>query len=382
MSGFCEIVPLVPELDDEWDALVRGSHDGWLFCLSAWQHHTSSIPEWSFEQVGFGLRRNGRLLAVMPLQFTRERVLMSMAMGTGGLVISSSVDACERGHLAKVAFKRVEELAREMNAARVVIAMSPLAQSSLGNPTGVNPLVEYGYEDKSGHELILDLAADEAKIWAGLSYDARRTVKKASEAGYIVERLLWSNALDEYYRVHSETYLRTGVTPHPFKYFKGIADAIAPQKMAALWGVRAPDGRLVAFHNDARYGDTCLYWTGCCESEHLRTGVNYLLFWAAIKSAREEGYRWYGLGEVFPHVHSGKLHGLTLFKGKFGGGLRRYYKGEFMIHSTENDVIVTFPPSSLRLWMRATRDLIRPMLGTRFVDWIGRGVRAMSRRVC
>lgn len=365
MSGPYEIVPLDASLDAEWDQVVMSSDEGWLFCLSVWQHHASSISEWSYRQLAFGLRRAGRLVAVMPLQLTCDGVLMSMAMGNGGLVIASFIEENEREQLKKYAYRCVEELAREYGASRIIISISPLSRSALRATTGVNPLVEQGYEDTSTHTRIIDLLGEQSKIWEGLSYDARRSVKKASQAGYVVEKMAWESVLDDYYRIHAETYRRTGVSPHPIAYFGGIAHKIAPLSHAVLWGARAPNGQLVAFHNDARFADTSLYWTGCCESDHLSAGVNYLLFWEAIKSAHEDGCRWYEVGEVFPHIHEGKLHGLSVFKGKFGGELHRYFRGELRMASDATRMVDAVKLSEFSMWMVATRNLIRSLVRSR-----------------
>jgi hypothetical protein len=154
--------------------------------------------------------------------------------------------------------------------------------------------------------------------------------------------------LDEYYRVHVETYHRTGVRPHPRAYFAGIATTIAKDGHAVLWVGRDASNHPVAFHNCARFRDGSLYWTGCCETSHLPSGVNYLLFWHALAGAQEDGCGWYETGEAFPNTDDSKLKGLTLFKAKFGGELYRYYRGEIRLC----DCASTSLRSRARHWIR------------------------------
>ncbi len=45
--------------------------------------------------------------------------------------------------------------------------------------------------------------------------------------------------------------------------------------------------------------------------------------------AKEEGFRWYEVGEIFPGTLDEKLKGLSTFKSKFGGELYRFYRGEY-----------------------------------------------------
>jgi hypothetical protein len=136
--------------------------------------------------------------------------------------------------------------------------------------------------------------------------------------------------LDEYYLTHLETYRRTGASHHPKEYFEIIAET-AHRGQAVLWVGRDPSGKPVAFHNCARYRKGSLYNTGCCKTEHLRSGINYLLFWNAIVGAKEDGCNWYEVGEVFPNETGGKLRGLSIFKEKFDGELYRYYRAEIQL---------------------------------------------------
>ena len=71
-------VSLVPEIAEEWDTLVSQSDDGWPFALSCWQRLILAVPDWSLSDYSFALREGGRLLAVMPLQFSAgSRVMAS-----------------------------------------------------------------------------------------------------------------------------------------------------------------------------------------------------------------------------------------------------------------------------------------------------------------
>ncbi len=50
----------------EWDALIRTSPDGWAFSLFGWQGLILAVSEWGLRKMSFGLRENGRLVAVGP----------------------------------------------------------------------------------------------------------------------------------------------------------------------------------------------------------------------------------------------------------------------------------------------------------------------------
>lgn len=129
----------------------------------------------------------------------------------------------------------------------------------------------------------------------------------------------WPDHLENYYRLHCETYGRTGVEPHPHAYFAGIAERMAQRGNAVLLAALGGDGRVVAYHNDAWFGPGALYHTGCSSDDAQQTGANYLLLWKAMIMAKEAGKAFYEVGNIFPNTADRKQHGLTVFKTRFGG---------------------------------------------------------------
>jgi dTDP-4-amino-4,6-dideoxygalactose transaminase len=364
-------VPLSPELAEQWDALVYQSPDGWLYGLSSWQQMFAGIADWGFEDHSFAVFQGEDLVAVLPLHKRSDGVLVSSAMGASGPVLRAGMHPGHREKLQRAIFSRVGEIALRLHSNKLEVALPPLSAASLGNLWGVNPLVGC-LADVSTHTRVIDLQSSADELFARLAQDARRQVRLAQRAGYRVERGNWLELVDEYYRVHSETYHRTGVAPHPLGYFEAIATRIATQGHAVLWVGRDAAGKAVAFHNCARYAESSLYWTGCCETGHLDSGINYLLFWHAIEGARADGCRWYETGESFPEAGEGKLRGLSVFKSKFGGDLHRFFKGELV-----------FPKSGgsqgpLRWVLDQARRRLPALVGARGAALIGGGVRVVQ----
>lgn len=133
-----------------------------------------------------------------------------------------------------------------------------------------------------------------------------------------------------YYQMHVETYNRTGVTPHPFEYFRLIWEYFGRLGLANFF-IAHKDGVPVAALNVAAYKDAGLYWTGASRTEFMKTGINKLLQWEAIKWCKEKGFLWYESGEAFPEAKEGKHAGLDFFKRSFGGKLYLFYKGRLML---------------------------------------------------
>jgi hypothetical protein len=83
-----ELVPLSAELAPAWDALVRGSPDGWVFGLAGWQRLVLGVAEWGLRDLSFAAVEQRRLLGVMPLQLdaTGARAASSGFGGSGPIV--------------------------------------------------------------------------------------------------------------------------------------------------------------------------------------------------------------------------------------------------------------------------------------------------------
>lgn len=371
-----EIIPLSPDTAALWDGVVNQSAEGWLYGLSAWQKLICGIPEWGYRDCSFAVSENGTMLAVMPLQWMpNKKCFRSTAMGPSGPVLASGLSDKHRGRVMKAVVEHIRELGRQFRVGYLTVSLPPLNRANLWNVRGVNWLIHHGFSDISTHTYITNLLRPESALWSELAQLARRQIKQAISDGYTVQRERWMDRLDDYYRVHVETYRRTGATPHPRSYFDGIAK-LAEKGYGVLWVGRDSSGRAVAFHNCARYGRTSLYWTGCSETAHLESGINYLLFWQAILGARADGCEWYEPGEAFPGTTHRKLQGLTEFKSRFGGELHRFFKGNMSL--TPEGLVAgprAFHPT-VQAWLRAGWHVLASVFRRKFGS--GRSICAIS----
>jgi len=319
--------PSLAELGDEaWDDLVRSSPDGWVFSLAGWQRLVTAVTEWGFIERGFGVMEGSRLRAVVPFHFRPEhRVSGSSGWGGSGPVIAGSLTGAARDAIFAAAVARMTELAKADGATTLELSCAPVTTSSLANRWGVNPFVFHGFEDASRLSQVLDLSSGAEALWDALAKTARQAVRKAEKAGFRAERVDWRQHLDAYYACHVETYTRTGVSPHPRRYFEGIAARTAPTGDSVLFVALTPHGEPVAFHNDARFGPGATYHTGCSRTALRREGLDYLLMWHAILDAQRSNLGWYDCGWIFPGATDTKQQGLTLFKTRFGGEAHRAF---------------------------------------------------------
>ncbi|SBW10851.1 conserved hypothetical protein [uncultured delta proteobacterium] len=381
-----KILPFSEIDPSDWDALVASSPDGFLWATAAWREVVLGVERWGLVDHSFGIYDGGRLVAVTPLQYIPAiQQLASGGWSLSGPVVIAGAESKYRRKIIQYAMMHIEGLAHDLGASSISFGAPAMNETSLKAPWGVNPWLEYGFDDCSGTTRIVDLAPDEDVLWKNVSSTAKHAIRKAREEGLSVSRERWADMLDAYYAAHVETYTRTGVPPHPRAYFENIAIYSAPAGTSVLWVCRDMEGKAVAFHNSALFKEAGMYHTGCSIGTASRSGAGYLLFWEALRGVKQLGCRWYECGETFPakraaHAEKDKTFGLTVFKSKFGGEDHRVFKCiRHLEHNIEKRVAEPLKRELLKNFMRSGKQLVRAILGRdateRLAGWLWGGYR-------
>jgi len=271
------------------------------------------------------------VVAACPLQRHRDRGgnLLSTLMGSGGPAAAADLGAEERQRVLGAAHDVLRRFVREGVTRKLTVILPQLAPSSRACwADGVSPLLQFGYTDTSTSTSVVDLSRDLDELERRLSKGHRAQLKRARKHGIEIIAADSPEHMDEYYRLHVETYTRTGIPPHPRAYFDAIFEHMVRGGHAQILMARHR-GQFVGATNVARFGDSSLYWTGAYSRESLRLDAGKLLQWEAICRSKAGGLRYHETGEVFPDAEPGtKLAGLTTFKMGFGGDVRPWFKGE------------------------------------------------------
>jgi len=158
---------------------------------------------------------------------------------------------------------------------------------------------------------VVDLAADEATLWADLRGKWRQYVNRARAGGVtIVER--GAAELPAFHAIMAETAARTGTPIRTEASYRAIWDAFGPAGRARLLFALGPDGTPQATLFLVRAGRRVVEPYGGMTSLGAASRANYLLKWEAIRSSREAGGSSYDMwGLVHP--------GIRQFKEGFGG---------------------------------------------------------------
>jgi hypothetical protein len=325
-----KFIELNPTFKEQWNQIVFHSDDAGLFHIYDWLPLTEK--HWNLESKSFLVEYEGKIVGVFPLQLNRKsKSLKSTYMGLGGPALINGLQEGVRKKILKAMHEHAYQIASQNGSPFLEVLLSPLSAASLQNRWQINPLVHYFYEDTSTHTWMIDLSRSDDDIFHHYADDARHSVKNAIEQGYAVSQVSSIADMERFYEIHCETRKRTGVSPHPKSFFTDFYKTYCEQKFAIIWQAKDKGGQPVAFEVTGLFNGGALYWMGCCKSDRLDSGVNYLLQHHSIYWAKQQGAKWFENGEAFPNVHEGKLRGLTLFKGKFGGELHRFYKGKVVL---------------------------------------------------
>ena len=335
-----KIVPRHEVEQAAWDSFVNNCDEAWLWHLYDFQDAISTWPGKS--DLSFAIKENGsqEILAVVPLHITKEKIYHVISWdkldSMGGPAFKNKIGDSFRQKLISTILAHLQNIAEKQGAVEINIALSPMAPASRGEKCPqTNPLLKMKCENTLTQTWVIDLRQGEKNIWDGMEKRARNAVRKAEKMNVICRLANQDSDLDAYYRLHSETYGRSAINPHPKDYFKAIWTDFYAKDLALIL-VAEINGEIVAADNFGIYKNAAIYWTGASSQKGLESQAGSLLQWIAMRHMIENSLEWYETGEAFPHVQEGKLKGLNDFKQEFGGKLYPYYRGRFIFKRKAN----------------------------------------------
>jgi glycosyltransferase involved in cell wall biosynthesis/ubiquinone/menaquinone biosynthesis C-methylase UbiE len=317
------IVTLSNEIKKEWNKIADSSNDAWLYHTFEWQELLTKA--WKACVFSFALVQGEEMVAIFPLVVMPGSGLLDSTFGPAGMAFANHIEPGRRRELFSLALEHAGEIMTSHTIGALRISLSPLAHSNEENFNSL--LVPHGFKDASTHTFILKLDREIEDVWQGFTKTMRYDIRKALEKGFEITPATCLADMQEYYKLHVQTYTRTGVRPHPYEYFEAIWNYFGERGLARIFLARQ-GGRTVAADNIAVFKNRALYWTNASDTDYLESGVNKILQWEAIQWAKKSGIERYEVGEAFPDAgKDSKAAGLTFFKKSFGGDRHRFYKG-------------------------------------------------------
>jgi hypothetical protein len=201
----------------------------------------------------------------------------------------------------------------------------------------------------------IDIAQDEAVLFAALSPSNRRNIKKAVRESVAVKIDHSLESLRDFYRLHLITRKRHGVPPQPFVFFKNVHEHVMSKGYGIVVSARH-DKKVVAASVFFNFGTKAIFKYGASDVRYHPLRPNNLIMWEALKWYRRQGLRTLSLART--EVEN---IGLLKYKRAWGGkeGTLEYFrydirKKAFLPRREAKDhlqkyLFARIPPGVLRL---------------------------------
>jgi len=309
---------LDPSADPRWDRYVEAHPEGVVFQHSGWLRALQR--EYGRRPVGLAVEDDaGALRGVLPLMAT-SGLPFAGACGVTGRRLSSLPRTPLAGPLAddREALRALLAAAIERTPAGAQLQLK-LREPRLD---GLVPGVER-HPWRLAYVAELPARADDLRYGTARSHaTVKRSVRKALRSGVRVREATSREDLRAWYRLYLAT-MRVHVVPaRPLRFFEALWDELRPAgAMRLLLAER--DGQVLAGTVLLMLGTTVFYAFNAVLREGAALHPNDLLQWEAMRTAVDEGFQRYDLGEVVEGQD-----GLAQFKRKWGGKpqrLHRYY---------------------------------------------------------
>lgn len=128
----------------------------------------------------------------------------------------------------------------------------------------------------------LDLTKGENALWSGLDDAARRSIRKARDAGLTVSTGSDAAAMREFFRLHCLTRKRHGVPPQPYAFFSNIRRHLVEKDMAEIF-LASHCGKVIAASVFMRFNKRVIFKFGASDLAFQYLRANHLLMWEAIR---------------------------------------------------------------------------------------------------
>jgi lipid II:glycine glycyltransferase (peptidoglycan interpeptide bridge formation enzyme) len=103
--------------------------------------------------------------------------------------------------------------------------------------------------------------------------------------------------VDTFYRLHLQTRRRQGVPVQPRRFFRLLWENAIATGLGSVLIVEA-SAQPIAAAVFLSWNDTVIYKFGASDMSSRSLRPNHLLFWHAIRTACEQGFRWFDFGRT------------------------------------------------------------------------------------
>lgn len=146
---------------------------------------------------------------------------------------------------------------------------------------------------------VLALERSPAEVYAGFHRSqVQRSIRRAEREGLTVRQATrLQDLVDTFYRLHVRTRRRQGVPVQPRRFFRMLWGSTISTGLGSVLIVEI-SAQPIAAAVFLAWNGTVIYKFGASEASAWSLRPNHLLFWHAIRTACEQGYRWFDFGRT------------------------------------------------------------------------------------
>jgi hypothetical protein len=274
-----------------WDGFIQEHPYGWICHLSGWK----KVLENSFKQMkGYYLAlfddANKTIRAGMPVfqvkSWLTGKRLVSIPFATlCDPLISSSEEM-------KILFDEALTLSKKLGDSYIEIrtlSSSPFIQE---NQLGESRFYKH-------HYLLLDNKPEQLKKKFHRTC-VRQRISRAIESKLTLRIADSESDLGRFYQLHTLTRKRLSLPPQPYIFFKLLWDTFSPTKKVVLLLIEK-EGKPIASLILLRFKDRVSAEFAASDETYNDLSPNHLLFWEAIRSAYNDGFKIFDFGRTSPN---------------------------------------------------------------------------------
>jgi len=292
-----------PAQDPRWDKFVENHPFGWVVHLSGWKQ----VLEKSFKHMkGHYLAlidtTTDDIQAALPLFEVRSWLIGNRLISIPFATLCDPL--ISSGEQMDILFNSAVKLSRDLGISRIELRTF-MSSPFIGN----NSLTRDDYYKH--HYIPLDKEPEELKKSFHRT-NVRQRIRRAQNIG-LDHRVADSESdVMTFYELHTKTRKKIGLPPQPYTFFKQLWRTFSPSKRMVLLLAERNNitlAGLILFKFKDRVSAEFL----ASDERYLNVSPNHLLFWEAIKSAYDEGYKIFDFGRTSPNNET-----LMTFKNRWG----------------------------------------------------------------
>src|SRR5690349_882730 len=168
---------------------------------------------------------------------------------------------------------------------RRVEIRAPIAGGSAAGPTALRH--------------VLTLSHNPVEVYAGFHRSqVQRNIRRAEREGLTVRRATRPHDLvDTFYQLHLRTRRRQGVPVQPRRFFRLLWESAISTGLGSVLIVEA-SAQPIAAAVFLAWNGTVIFKFGASDASAWSLRPNHVLFWHAIRTACEQGCRWFDFGRT------------------------------------------------------------------------------------